>query len=215
MRLSTFGIVAVLTASLAAPARAIARPQAATAPAAAQDKALDARIEKRIKAEPALAKHDIKVDVKDGVVTLSGTVATEAERTKAGDLAKISGITRVDNKIVADLDAATRTGVKGTTGKIADKTKDTSEKVVDKTKQGVSKTGEVITDSWITTRIKTKFMGEESLRASDISVETNDHVVTLSGTVVSAVAHAKAITEAKDVEGVHRVVDKLKIVPKS
>ena len=78
----------------------------------------------------------------------------------------------------------------------------------------MSKTGEVITDGWITSRIKTKFMGDEALRASDIHVDSNDHVVTLSGSVVSPAAHAKAIGMARDVEGVQRVVDKMKIVPK-
>src|SRR5262249_22202245 len=150
---------------------------------------------------------EIKVDVVKGVATLTGTVATEAERTQAATLAKVPGVTQVDNKIVADLDAATRSRAKGTTGKVIDKTKDTGEKVVDKTKEGVSKTGEVITDGWITSRIKTKFMGDEGLRASSIDVSTDKHVVTLSGTVVSAAAHHKALADAKEVEGVKRVVD--------
>src|SRR5262249_10245289 len=157
----------------------------------------------------------VKVDA--GVVTLSGTVATEAERTRAGELANVPGVTRVDNKIIADLDAATRP--KGTAGKATDatkkgaeKTKEVGEKAVDKTKEGLSKTGEVITDGWITTRIKSKYMGDEMLRASDIKVDTNDHVVTLTGSVVSPAAHAKAIGMAKDVEGVKRVVDRMKIV---
>src|SRR5258708_7128186 len=83
--------------------------------------------------------------------------------------------------------------------------------VVDKTKEIGSKTGEVTTDGWISTRIKTNFMGEEMLRQSDIKVDTDDHVVTLSGSVVSAAARAKAISIAKGVEGVHRVVDKLTV----
>ena len=157
--------------------------------------------------------------MESGVVTLTGTVATEAERTRAGELAKVAGVTRVDNKIVADLDAALHP--KGTAGKATDaakkgaeKTKDAGEAVVDKTKEGVSKTGEVITDTWITGRIKTKFMGDEALRSSDISVKSDNHVVTLSGSVVSPAAHAKAIGMAREVEGVKNVIDKMKIVPK-
>ena len=99
-------------------------------------------------------------------------------------------------------------------GQIVDKTKEGAEKVVDKTKEGLSKTGEVITDSWITTRVKSKFVGEDLLKGSDISVETNDHVVTLKGTVTSAAGRARAVKEAKDVEGVHRVVNRLTIGPK-
>jgi osmotically-inducible protein OsmY len=39
-------------------------------------------------------------------------------------------------------------------------------------------------------------------------------VVTLKGTVPSAAAKARAIEQAKEVEGVHRVVDQLTIGPK-
>jgi hyperosmotically inducible protein len=99
-------------------------------------------------------------------------------------------------------------------GQVVDKTKEGAEKVVDKTKEGLSKTGEVITDAWITTRVKSKFVGEDLLKGSDISVETTDHVVTLKGTVTSAAGRARAMKEARDVEGVHRVVNRLTIGPK-
>jgi hyperosmotically inducible protein len=99
-------------------------------------------------------------------------------------------------------------------GQIVDKTKEGAGKVVDKTKEGLSKTGEVITDSWITTRVKSKFVDEDLLKGSDISVETTDHVVTLKGTVTSAAGRTRAVTEAKKVEGVHRVVNRLTIGPK-
>jgi hyperosmotically inducible protein len=96
----------------------------------------------------------------------------------------------------------------------AEKTKDGAEKAVDKTKEGLSKTGEVITDSWITTRVHSKFVGEDLLKDSDINVDTKDHVVTLKGTVMSAAGRARAVSEAKEVEGVRRVVDQLTIGPK-
>src|SRR5438132_547329 len=97
---------------------------------------------------------------------------------------------------------------------VTEKTKQGAEKVVDKTKEGLSKTGEVITDAWITTRVKSKFVGEDLLKGSDINVDTNDHVVTLKGTVMSAAARARAVEQAREVEGVHKVVDLLAIGPK-
>ena len=93
--------------------------------------------------------------------------------------------------------------------KVGEKTKEGAEKVADKTKEGLSKTGEVITDSWITTRVHSKFVGEDLLKDSDINVDTKDHVVTLKGTVMSAAGRARAVAQAKEVEGVHRVVDQL------
>jgi hyperosmotically inducible protein len=95
-----------------------------------------------------------------------------------------------------------------------EKAKEGAEKVVDKTKAGLSKSGEVITDGWITTRVKSKFVGEDLLKGSDIDVDTKDHVVTLKGTVMSAAARARAVSEAKEVEGVHKVVNRLTIGPK-
>src|SRR5687767_6124780 len=49
-----------------------------------------------------------------------------------------------------------------------------------KTTEGLSKTGEVMTNEWVTTRVHARFVGEALLKDSDISVETNQHVVTLN-----------------------------------
>jgi hyperosmotically inducible protein len=84
----------------------------------------------------------------------------------------------------------------------------------EKTKAGVSKTGEVITDGWITTRIHERFIGEDLLKDSNISVDTDKHVVTLTGTVTGRAGRARATTVAKQTEGVHRVVNRLTIGPK-
>jgi len=233
--------------------------QATTTTGAPADSALDKRIETRIHNVASLKKHEIHVSVNNGVATLTGTVPTEADRTKATNAATVPGITRVDNQLVVDLNAGVDT--KGTAGKfedktkagaektkagvekgvdktkegvdkawektkegagkskegagvVADKTKDGAGTVAGKTKEGASKTGEVITDGWITTRVKSKFVGEDLLKGSDVKVDVTDHVVTLSGTVMSEAARARAVSEAKEVEGVHQVVDRLTIGPK-
>ena len=217
------GSVFVLAAFVAIPA-----PMGAASPQAAMsaDHNLDERIENRLSTS-TLKKYGVKVSVTNGVATLTGTVRTEADRRKAAQLATIRGISRVENQLVIDQSAPT-----GTTGKmkstvkegaektkagaekVVEKTKEGAEIVADKTKEGLSKTGEVITDGWITTRVHSKFVGEDLLKDSDISVETNDHVVTLKGTVMSAAGRARAVEQAKEVEGVHRVIDRLTIGPK-
>ena len=168
--------------------------------------------------------------VDEGVVTLTGVVSTKAESDKAARLANVTGVTRVNNNLVVTKE------VKGTAGHAAEKTKDGvekgaektkdgareggeatkdgAEKVYDKSKEVVSATGEVITDSWITSRVHSKFVGEDLLKDSNINVDTQDHIVTLRGTVMSAAAKARAVTEAKEVEGVRSVVDHLTIGPK-
>ena len=85
---------------------------------------------------------------------------------------------------------------------------------VSKTKEGLSKTGEAITDTWITTKIKSDMVNEDSLHDSDVSVHTNNHVVTLSGTVMSTAGLARAVEIAKTTKGVNRVINKITIGPK-
>lgn len=81
----------------------------------------------------------------------------------------------------------------------------------EKTKDGLSKTGEVMTDGWITTRVHSRFVGESLLKDSDISVDTANHVVTLTGTVKKIAGRTRAAYIAKHTEGVHRVVNRLTI----
>lgn len=99
-----------------------------------------------------------------------------------------------------------------------EKTKDAVVKGVtiaaDKTKEGLSKSGEVITDEWITGRVHARFVTEDLLKDSDISVDTSKKVVTLTGTVVGRSGRTKAGNIARRTEGVRRVVNRLTIGPK-
>lgn len=108
---------------------------------------------------------------------------------------------------------------------VVDKTKEVAETVKDavvkgatvaaeKTKEGLSKTGEVITDEWITARVHARFVDEPLLKDSDISVDASKHVVTLRGTVLSRAGRTRATRVAVDTEGVRRVVNRLTIGPK-
>ena len=173
------------------------------------DQELSDLIAKKISDDKTLSVDGLVVKVVGGVATLAGVVSTRADKARAEAHARVSGIVRVENKLTSR--ETVKEKVKGTAGAAAD----TSKKGAKKVKGAATKTGEVITDGWISSRIKTKFEGDTDLRASDIKVDTNDHVVTLSGTVVNSAAHAKALTIAKGVEGVDRVVDNLKIVAKT
>ena len=87
--------------------------------------------------------------------------------------------------------------------------------VGNKTKDGVSKTGEIMTDGWITSRVSARFVNEDTLKGSDINVDTNDHIVTLTGTVVTSAGRARAGVVATQTEGVRRVINNLTIGSKS
>lgn len=205
-----------------APSAAMA--QAAQAPAKVDDSALKSQIETRIAKSGTLKGDDIKVAVDNGVVTLTGTVHSQAQSARAQQLAKVAGVTRVESKL--DIDPKPTIGDKAaaTTGKVVDKTVDTSKTVADKTvdvskkvgsktKEIAKDTGENVTDAWITTAIKTKFVDEDTLKGSDINVDTNNHVITLKGTVTSEAGRARAIAIAKQTKGVSRVIDTLTIAP--
>ncbi len=168
------------------------------------DKAVNERIEKRLKADRTLRRHDVDVSVADGVAVLTGTVATRAQRARAERIAKDAGAARVDNRLEVGASAGTTTGTAGKLERESrtgiDKAKEGSEGAWDKTKEGA-----------VTADIKTRFMGDEALRASDIHVSTEGHVVTLSGTVPSEAARVKAVETARKVTGVDRVVDNLRV----
>jgi hyperosmotically inducible periplasmic protein len=63
----------------------------------------------------------------------------------------------------------------------------------------------IVTDSAITTSLKAKFVADSTVRSADISVDTNNGVVTLSGTAPSQAAHTLAIDMARSTDGVRRV----------
>jgi len=177
----------------AGPAAAQAAQQRTPPPkAAAQtNDTLEDRIERRLETNAQVRKYDLRVKVENGVVTLTGDVATAAQKAEAERVAKIDGVTRVDSQIKIDPDE--------------DRT------VADRVKKGLSRTGEAITDGWITTKVKWFFVGEDALEGSDINVDTKDKVVTLKGTVRSAAGRDRAVELATNTDGVRRVVNELVI----
>ena len=179
-------VVATWSASLA-----FAAPQSSVAQKPS-DSVLKDRIEYRLETSPIVDTYDLKVKVDAGSVWLTGTVATAAQKAEAARLAKIDGITTVQNDVVVD--------------------KDVDRSLADRAKAGMTKTGEAITDGWITTKVKWFFVGEDLLKGSDINVDTNNHVVTLKGTVTSNAGRDRAIALAKRTSGVQRVVDQLTVV---
>lgn len=83
--------------------------------------------------------------------------------------------------------------------------------VKDKTEHAVKKTGEVISDSAITTAVKTKLLAAKGVPGSKIDVDTTNGIVTLKGVVPTRASRAKAVRITRRSTGVKRVVDQLKI----
>jgi osmotically-inducible protein OsmY len=68
-------------------------------------------------------------------------------------------------------------------------------------------------DPGVTTAIKSKFAADDTVKAYQIDVTTNDRVVTLTGAVETAAAKEHAVTIARQTEGVRDVVDRLVVNP--
>jgi hyperosmotically inducible protein len=78
-------------------------------------------------------------------------------------------------------------------------------------KEVATKTGNAITDSWITMKIHAQFVPEKALDKSDINVDTSKGMVTLKGSVPTAGARERAVAIAKATDGVKGVTDSLTI----
>jgi osmotically-inducible protein OsmY len=89
----------------------------------------------------------------------------------------------------------------------ADAAVDAGKVAADKVAEVATATGEAVSDGWITTKLKAKFADEVVLNGSDITVDTKDHAVTLSGSVLSPQARTRAIEIANGTEGVRLVVN--------
>ena len=61
------------------------------------------------------------------------------------------------------------------------------------------------TDAWITTKVKTELMTTKGVPSTDISVTTNNGIVTLTGVVDSKAQVNKAVACAKGIKGVAKV----------
>jgi hyperosmotically inducible protein len=170
------------------------------APAAAQEKSgnvfkdgwITMKIHSAFIPEDALEGSNIDVDTTAGVVTLAGTVPTEAGRARAIALAKATdGVKSVSDK----LRVAPAAGAK------ADKP------------DPARKPGRTVNDGWIKSKIYAQFLTDwKALEDSDIDIDVAQGAVTLKGTVKTEAGKTRAVAIAKGTDGVKTVNDNLKVV---
>ncbi|MFK3660754.1 molecular chaperone OsmY [Scandinavium sp. NPDC088450] len=90
----------------------------------------------------------------------------------------------------------------------AQSTADSAGKSID---SSMNKVGGFMDDSSITAKVKAALVDHDSIKSTDISVKTDNKVVTLSGFVESQAQAEQAVSVAKGVEGVASVSDKLHV----
>jgi osmotically-inducible protein OsmY len=150
---------------------------------------LTAKIQAKYFLDDEVKGRRIDVDTRNGIVTLKGAVASEAERRQALALARnTDGVRDVTDQLTLD---ATAAGGAARTRPL---------EPVDQIARP---------DSWITTKIQAKYFLDADVKGHRIDVDTSNGVVTLNGTVASAERKSEAEQIARQTEGVKRVVNQL------
>jgi hypothetical protein len=67
------------------------------------------------------------------------------------------------------------------------------------------------TDAGITTNVKTKLAADDTVKAYQVDVDTQNRVVTLRGDVETVAARERAITIARETDGVRDVIDQMRV----
>lgn len=140
----------------------------------------DATVTAAVKSRLAWSKHVemalIKIETKNGRVTLTGTTVNAESKEAAGRLALgTRGVVSVSNQLAISNKTATQDA------------------------------SQAITDSWITAKVKSTFFYSRNVSGSDIEVNTVNGVVTLKGHVDSGSERALAIELAQNLRGVKSV----------
>ncbi|MDR3395714.1 MAG: BON domain-containing protein [Parasulfuritortus sp.] len=145
--------------------------------AAVSDTVITAKVKAKLMAEKSLKRSKIKVVTTNGAVTLTGSASSSDAKSLAETATKsVEGVKSVDN--VLKTPGSSRT---------------------------VAKTERVVSDSWITTKVKSELLADSVSKGFDVSVTTLHGVVVLKGALASqdAVDHVKAV--AARVKGVKSV----------
>ncbi|MES3501188.1 molecular chaperone OsmY [Citrobacter freundii] len=109
------------------------------------------------------------------------------------------------------LTSAVATGSAYAENATTDKAQSGVESAGQKVDSSMNKVGNFMDDSTITAKVKAALVDHESIKSTDISVKTDQKVVTLSGFVESQAQAEEAVKVAKGVEGVTSVSDKLHV----
>jgi len=164
-----------------------------TAACAQSDVGITTSVKSRLAADDTVKAYQINVDTKEGVVTLTGEVPSQAAKETAVQIARSTdGVASVvDNLTVAAAEADRGLGdaAAATAGRI----------------------GDAASDATITGAVKTKLLADPDVAALKIDVDTTNGVVTLTGNVKTAAERDEALRIARETDGVKSVVDRLTI----
>jgi len=170
------------------------------------DPGITTAVKAKFAADDTVKAYQIDVDTSNHVVTLKGNVDSAAAKERALAIARqTDGVTNVVDQISVGAAPA------ATSGEIKDDAREIGREVKETVGNAADRAGEAISDAAITTAVKSKFLADTSTPGLKIDVDTKDGVVTLNGTVRSKAEVDRAMTLARETNGVKRVVSNLKI----
>jgi osmotically-inducible protein OsmY len=146
--------------------------------------------------DDTLRGHAVDVLAENGVVTLRGSVASDAARQRAEEMARsVAGVSSVNNQL-----------------EVATAAKPVSADKPAPTTGTAERDREMHQPAWITTKIQAQYFVDPDITPWNIDVTTvTGGVVTLEGEVDSQDDRAEAVRIARETEGVTRVVDRLRV----
>jgi osmotically-inducible protein OsmY len=166
-----------------------------------------AKIQSQYYLDPELKPWRIDVDTSSaGVVTLSGAVDSESDRTEAVRIARATeGVANVNDNL------RVQAGSVGTTGRVKDtaSVKDDARDLRDDARNTARAAADAVDDSWITMKIQSRYFLDDDVRLRNIDVDTKDGMVTLKGAVASEGERQQALSIARSTDGVTMVHDNL------
>jgi hyperosmotically inducible protein len=166
------------------------------------DSRISTVVKSKLAADDTVKASEINVDTGKNIVTLNGTVDTQAAKQRAVMIARdTKGVANVVDDIVVERDVAATTGTVEQTADAKDT--DISERV--------QTAGEAITDAAITSAVKTQFLADLGVSGLKIDVDTNYGVVVLSGNVKSQAEADRASAIARQSRGVETVINQLQV----
>jgi hyperosmotically inducible protein len=189
------------------------------------DAGITTNVKTKLAADDTVKAYQVDVDTRNGVVTLSGDVETTAAKEQAIRIARGTGGVRdvIDqlrvNEAAAtagtyDLENRAERGaaeVKEETREAYDKAKTEGREAAAKAGEVAEKAGAYVTDAAITSAVKAKFLADTAVSGLKIDVDTSGGMVTLNGTVSSRAEADRAMTLARNTDGVKGVHDNLKV----
>jgi hyperosmotically inducible protein len=145
---------------------------------ALSDASITTELKARLLGMKGLRSADIQVTTTDGTVELSGIVPS------------------VHAKSIAMITARNIDGVKHVTDML------TVSSAPGRMQQAIAKSEMVVSDSWITSKVKSELLADDMTKGFAVSVAAQDGVVTLQGQLDSQAAINRTKTLAESVKGV-------------